>query len=140
MCSIDDFLLHAISKLKPQHSPQPDPNIEHIKQIYAKQICKLPKTNVITLRLQSTRGGFIPMSSVILLWPHCHFERMKCCFVAAVSCPSPLLLLCILFTVLHVEGEIKVKATSAGSCSGRTVHAKHHTIWIRKQVPCKPNM
>lgn len=59
-------------------------------------------------------------------------RRIKCCFVAAVSCPSACLLLCILCTVQHVEGEIKVKATSTGSCSRGTLHAKDHTEWIHK--------
>lgn len=40
--------------------------------------------------------------------------------MAALSCPAPRSLLCMLCTVRHAEGEIKVKVTSTGSCSGGT--------------------
>ena len=76
-----------------------------------------------------TRRGFIPSGVSLCFGLAVTLRRIKCCFVAAVSCPSPCSPLCILCTVQHVEGEIKVKAASTGSRSGGggTLHAKDHT-------------
>lgn len=59
----------------------------------------------------ATRRGFVPSGVSVCFGLAVTLRRIKCCFVAAVSCPSPCSPLCILCTVQHVEGEIKVKAT-----------------------------
>lgn len=55
-----------------------------------------------------TGGGFIHVCSAGLAGA---LRGIKCCFVAAVSCPA------IVYTVQRAEGEIKVKATCTRSCS-----------------------
>jgi len=107
----------------------------HNKQINAKQIWKLSKTNrAWSIQTHSWyEEGLFPAAVSFCFGLAVTLRRIKCCFVAAVSCPSPCVLLCMLCTVQRVEGEIKVKATSTGSCSGGTLHAKDHTVQIRKR-------
>ena len=114
-------------KIKTTFSPQLNSKSQkNRKQINVKQICKLSKINGVTWKLKHPDEGLFPWAVSFCSGLAVTLRRIKCCFVAAVSCPSPCLLLFILCSVQHVEGEIKVKATSTGSCSSRTLHEKHH--------------
>lgn len=61
-------------------------------------------------------------------------RRIKSCFVAAVSSPLLAQPLCILCTVQHAEGEIKVKATSVGRRYSGTLHAHAMDTQTRAQA------
>lgn len=85
-----------------------------------------------------TRRGFIPSGVSVCFGLAVTLRRIKRCFVAAVSCPSACSPLCMLCTVQHVEGEIKVKATSTGSCSAGTVPT--HGAPLRNRSSCRYSM
>lgn len=126
-----------------QNSQQHEEEEDEEKQINAKQIWKLSKTNRSSYKLKDsdtalTARGFIPRGAVVLLRPRCHFEEERellcCCCKLPFSLLPALWALC---TVQHVEGEIKVKATSTGSCSAGGGNACKRLYNTDTQTPAR---